>query len=256
MYSVKLSSFEGPLDLLLHLIDKDQINIYDIPIAQITAQYLEYLEKMQQLDMDVASEFLVMAATLISIKARMLLPRAAKNNASGEEEGPDPREELVQRLLEYRKFKEAAFYLKSQERQVGKVYVRNNSVEMYQHLFKPRNPLVGLSLEKLLQALHQVLARAGADLSIPGEITREEIQTPDKMRQLMAMLVLYPQGLSFSQIFKQTSSRIEIIVTFLAVLELLKLGQINASQEEPFGEIIISRCLPARTEGVEDAGVV
>jgi len=250
LYSVKLSSFEGPLDLLLHLIDKDQINIYDIPIAQITSQYLAYLDAMQSLDMDVASEFLVMAATLISIKARMLLPRPAKNSETGEEEGPDPREELVLRLLEYRRFKEAASYLKTRERQVGKVYARNNSVEMYQHLFKPREPLGGLTLNKLLQALQGVLTRAGANLSIPGEITREEIQVPEKMRQLLAMLVLYPRGLSFSQVFAGNSSRAEMIVTFLAVLELLKLGQIRAEQPEAFGEIMIYRCTGA---GLEEA---
>lgn len=244
MYAVKLSTFEGPLDLLLHLIDKDQVNIYDIPVAQITSQYLAYLDGMEHLDMDVASEFLVMAATLISIKARMLLPRSNITETGGEE-GPDPREELVLRLLEYRKFKEAATYLRTRERQAGKVYVRNNSVDMYRHLFKPRDPLNGLSMESLLQSLQDVLQRAGADLSIPGEITREEIQVPDKMRQLLAMLVFYPQGLSFSKVFQGDNTRTDIIVTFLAVLELLRMGQIKVSQQESYGEIMIFR----RTEG-------
>ncbi|AEG61185.1 segregation and condensation protein A [Desulforamulus ruminis] len=240
MYAVKLSAFEGPLDLLLHLIDKDQVNIYDIPIAQITSQYLTYLGQMEQLDMDVASEFLVMAATLLSIKARMLLPRSGGPEAETED-GPDPREELVLRLLEYRKFKEVASYLRTQERQVGRIYVRNNSIEMYQHLFKPKDPLGGLSMDNLFQALQKVLQRAGVQLSIPGEITREEIQVPDKMRQLQAMLVLYPQGLSFSKIFQGESNRTEIIVTFLAILELLRMGQIRAVQQEPGGDIIIFR---------------
>lgn len=239
-YEVKLSTFEGPIDLLLHLIDKDQINIYDIPIAQITSQYLEYIEQMQSLDMDVATEFLVMAATLVSIKARMLLPRVPKGQVT-EEEGPDPREELVQRLLEYRKFKEVAFYLKNQEQQVGKAYTRKNTIDMYQHLFRPTNPVGGVTMEILLHSLHKVLRRAGADLSIPGEITREEIQVPEKMRQLLAMLVLYPQGMPFSRIFSNNTDRTEVIVTFLAILELLKAGQLSVTQKETFGEITISR---------------
>lgn len=248
-YEVKLSAFEGPLDLLLHLIDKDQINIYDIPIAQITAQYLVTIEHMQGLDMEVASEFLVMAATLVSIKARMLLPRSPGKQDAGEE-GPDPREELVQRLLEYRKFKEVASFLKHQEKQAGKVYTRNNSVELYQHLFKPQDPLGGVTMETLLQSLRQVLRRAGASFSIPEEITREEIQVPEKMRQLMAMLLLYPHGLPFSRFFKEQADREEVIVTFLAILELLKSGQIKALQNETFAEIIILRREQDLTEEV------
>ncbi|MEW6063647.1 chromosome segregation and condensation protein ScpA [Desulforamulus profundi] len=246
-YEVKLSAFEGPLDLLLHLIDKDQINIYDIPIAQITSQYLAYIEQMQGLDMDVASEFLVMAATLVSIKARMLLPRSSGKQEAAEE-GPDPREELVQRLLEYRKFKEVASYLKDREKQAGKVYTRNNSIELYQHLFKPQDPLGGITMETLLQSLRQALQRAGAGLFIPEEITREEIQVPEKMRQLMAMLLLYPQGMPFSRLFNERGERTEIIVTFLAVLELLKSGQITAIQTETFGEITILRRAQDLTE--------
>ncbi len=246
-YEVKLSAFEGPLDLLLHLIDKDQINIYDIPIAQITSQYLAYIEQMQGLDMDVASEFLVMAATLVSIKARMLLPRSSGKQEAAEE-GPDPREELVQRLLEYRKFKEVASYLKDREKQAGKAYTRDNSIELYQHLFKPQDPLGGITMETLLQSLRQVLQRAGAGLFIPEEITREEIQVPEKMRQLMAMLLLYPQGMPFSRLFNERGERTEIIVTFLAVLELLKSGQITAIQTETFGEITILRRAQDLTE--------
>lgn len=246
-YEVKLSAFEGPLDLLLHLIDKDQINIYDIPIAQITSQYLAYIEQMQGLDMDVASEFLVMAATLVSIKARMLLPRSSGKQEAAEE-GPDPREELVQRLLEYRKFKEVASYLKDREKQAGKAYTRDNSIELYQHLFKPQDPLGGITMETLLQSLRQVLQRAGAGLFIPEEITREEIQVPEKMRQLMAMFLLYPQGMPFSRLFNERGERTEIIVTFLAVLELLKSGQITAIQTETFGEITILRRAQDLTE--------
>lgn len=247
-YAVKLSTFEGPMDLLLHLIDKDQINIYDIPIAEITAQYLAYIEEMQNLDMDVASEFLVMAATLVSIKARMLLPRVPKEIGNMEEDGPDPRQELVQRLLEYRKFKEVASYLKIQERQAGKVYTRNNSIELYQHLFSPKDPLRGVTLDLLLASLQKVLKKAGAYLTIPGEITREEIQVPEKMRQLLTLLVLHPQGMRFSKMFSGDTTRSEMIVTFLAVLELLKSGQISVEQRNPFSDIIISRRTQELTE--------
>ncbi|WP_459911430.1 segregation and condensation protein A [Desulfotomaculum defluvii] len=240
-YAVKLSTFEGPLDLLLHLIDKDQINIYDIPISQITSQYLAYIEQMQTMDMEVASEFLVMSATLISIKARMLLPRKKVGQETEEDAGPDPREELVQRLLEYKKFKEVASFLKNQELQAGKVYTRTNQIDMYQHLFRPQDPLSGVTLEKLLTSLHKVLQRAGASLTIPMEITREEIQVPEKMRQLMAKLIFYPEGVIFTSLFAHNANRTEIVVTFMAILELLKVGQITVAQNETFGEITILR---------------
>lgn len=240
-YAVKLSAFEGPLDLLLHLIDKDQINIYDIPIAQITSQYLAYIKQMQAMDMDVASEFLVMSATLVSIKARMLLPRTKVGQETEEETGPDPREELVQRLLEYKKFKEVASFLKNRERQAGKTYTRTNHIDMYQHLFRPQDPLSGVTMEKLLSSLQKVLQRAGAKLSIPLEITREEIQVPEKMRQLLAKLILYPEGVVFTKLFDYDATRMEIVVTFMALLELLKAGQISVVQNETFGEITILR---------------
>ncbi|CCO08997.1 segregation and condensation protein A [Desulforamulus hydrothermalis] len=248
-YQVKLATFEGPLDLLLHLIDKEQINIYDIPIAQITSQYLSYLQQMQALDIDVASEFLVMAATLVSIKARMLLPRSPGDQELQPAE-PDPREELVQRLLEYRKFKEVAAYLKERESKTGKTYTRNNSAELYQHLIKPRDPLGGVTLEMLLHSLQQVLRRAAAGFTLPEAITREEIQVPEKMRQLMARLLLYPQGLLFSHLFAEKTTLSDIVVTFLAVLELLKTGQIEARQCDTFGEITILR----RTQAITGEG--
>ncbi|RYD05982.1 hypothetical protein N752_06390 [Desulforamulus aquiferis] len=192
-----------------------------------------------------------MAATLVAIKARMLLPRTPKNISAGEEEGPDPREELVLRLLEYQKFKEVADYLKGQERQVGKVYTRHNSAEMYQHLFKPRDPLGGISIDKLLNSLQQVLKKAGAQLSVPEEITRGEISLPDKMRQVMAKLIFYPMGMPFEKLFDGSNSRSEIVVTFLAVLELLKLGQIKASQQENFGEITLLPGMPSSLRGLK-----
>lgn len=223
---------------MLHLIDKDKVNIYDIPIAQITAQYLDYIKAMQSLDLELASEFLVMAATLVAIKARMLLPKKVKGIDIKGDEGPDPREELVQRLIEYKKFKEAALYLKNQEKQIGKTYVRNNNAEMYQHLFRPRDPLNGVSMDMLLTSLQQILKRVGTELSIPSEITGREIQVPEKMRQVSALLLLYPKGVNFAELLEAKELQ-EIIVTFLAVLELLRLGQVAVRQEDVFGDITL-----------------
>lgn len=235
-YAVKLPVFEGPLDLLLHLIEKNELDIYDIPMATVTGQYLDYLATMRQMDLEVTSEFLVMASTLLAIKARMLLPKPKQEDLA--EDGPDPRQELVARLLEYKRFKEVAAFLQKCQQEQGRVYTRPNTVELYQDLFRPLTPLQGVSMEALAGALSKVIKRAGIR-SIPEEITREELRVPDKMREVLCRLVLYPKGLPFSKIFAVGSSRGEIVVTFLAVLELLRLGQVTAEQPGLFEEIIL-----------------
>lgn len=237
-YQIRLEAFEGPFDLLFHLIEKNEIDIYDIPIAAVTDQYLEYLDEMQKLDLDVASEFLVMAATLLSIKARMLIPKPPKEEVESET-GLDPRDELVERLLEYKKFKEVAEFLKEKETIQGKVYTRNNEEDMFASLFSEDNPLEGVELNDLLGALQEVLNRVEEDL-VPAELPREEFSIRDKMREIARRLVFNPNGMGFSQLFaRQHITRVEVVVTFLALLELIKMKKVAIHQSRVFGDIML-----------------
>jgi len=239
-YKIVLPIFEGPFDLLFHLIDKNEVDIYDIPIAKITQQYLEYIHTMQQLDLDMASEFLVMAANLLSIKAKMLLPKPPKEeNPEDEDLGIDPRDELVQRLLEYRKFKMVADHLKEKEQVQGHIYTRPNEEEMYMHLFEEENPLDGVSIFDLLDALKDVLDRVDEQVPTAKEIPREEVSIRDKMREVLRRMVFHPNGLAFRELFLRSTSRVEVVVTFLAVLELIKLRKVNIHQSRLFGDIMI-----------------
>jgi len=239
VYQIKLAVFEGPFDLLFHLIEKNEVDIYDIPIAGITEQYLEYLATMQMLDLELASEFLVMAATLLSIKARMLLPKPpVEADEEGEEFTRDPRDELVERLLEYKKFKQLAEFLKERETCQEKVYTRPNEEEMFVHLFSEENPLEGISLDNLMEALKEVLERA-AEEELAGEITRDEVTIRDKMKEIMHRLFFQPKGIAFRDMFRQRATRVEVVVTFLALLELIKLGKARVHQSKSFGEIMI-----------------
>ncbi|WP_345786535.1 segregation and condensation protein A [Thermincola ferriacetica] len=242
-YQIKLPVFEGPFDLLFHLIEKNEVDIYDIPIATITEQYLEYLAQMQMLDLEIASEFLVMAARLLHIKARMLLPKPPREPADDEEEVEleDPRDELVERLLEYKKFKQVADFLKQREEEQEKIYVRPNEEEMFIHLFSEENPLEGIDLSKLLKALKEVFQRA-EQVETTGEIPRDEVSIRDKMREIRRRLFFLPRGISFKDLLASQASKVEIIVTFLALLELIKLKQVKVSQPKVFGEIMIFSC--------------
>lgn len=236
-YQIKLEVFEGPFDLLFHLIEKNEVDIYDIPIARITEQYLEYVSMMQMLDLELASEFLVMAANLLSIKARMLLPKPPVSIDETDDEF-DPREELVEKLLEYKKFKLMAGFLQEKEIFMNKVYTRTNDEEMFCHLFSEENPLEGISMQSLISALHEVLDRA-SETELKGEIPREEVSIKDKMKEIMRRLFFHNRSVAFRDLFKPAVSRVEIIVTFLAILELIKLGKIKAYQAKAFGDIMI-----------------
>jgi segregation and condensation protein A len=224
---VKLEKFEGPLDLLLHLIKRDEIDIYDIPIAHITQQFLHYLEIMRMLDLEVSGEFLVVAATLMRIKARMLLPV----HEPGEEEEADPREELVQRLLEYRQFKEAAGTLKEREEHRRLLYERGLVPD--EEDAGPL-PLAPVNLFVLLDALDRVLARLPERNVL--EMSGEAYDIEDKMA-LLLMRARRAGRLSFTLLLEECKSRLEIIVTFLALLELLKMARLTVEQEAAFGEI-------------------
>lgn len=232
----KLPRFEGPLDLLLHLIKRDEIDIYDIPIARITQQYLQYIELMRMLDLDVAGEFLVMAATLMRIKAKMLLP--VQQPGEEEDEG-DPREELVQRLIEYRQFKEAAEQLKNHEGQRRLLYERG--IVPTEDDAGPL-PLAPATLFDLLEALNRVLSRVPQ--RVVYEVATDVFDVEDKM-SLIARTVAEDGELSFLRLVQHCRARLEIVVSFMALLELIKLGQVIVVQDENFSDI---RVLPKLAE--------
>lgn len=237
-YQIKVQAFEGPFDLLFHLIEKNEVDIYDIPIAEITEQYVEYIKTMQMMDLEVASEFLVMAATLLSIKARMLLPKPPKVETELDEEAADPRDELVEKLLEYKKFKAMAEYLQHKESYMTNVFTRPNEEEMFMNLFSEENPLEGISMNNLLEALREVLDRA-VEQNLNGEIARDEVTVKDRMKEIMRRLFFNKSGIVFRELFNSSANRVEIIVTFLAILELIKIGKIRAYQPRAFAQLMI-----------------
>jgi segregation and condensation protein A len=228
---VELEIFEGPLDLLLHLIKKNEVSITDIPIATITEQYLATLDLLQTLSLDVAGEFLVMASTLIHIKSRMLLP-AGDAGGDDEDEGLDPRDELVRRLREYQRYKEAAQDLDQREMLSRDVFTRSASPT---EEAEPRG-FREVSVFELLAALKRIIDRLPKDTF--HEVTLEKITVREKMTHLLDILRAQPSIL-FESLFAAASSRMEIIVTFLAMLELVKVRAIRIVQEEMAGPIVI-----------------
>lgn len=230
-YKVKLEVFEGPLDLLLYLIKKNEIDIYDIPIADITEQYLEYMELMRMLDLNIAGEFLVMAATLIHIKSKMLLPPEEPEMLPMEEE--DPRDELVRRLLEYKKFKEVANVLQDLEGQRKKIFTRDVSSET-----EPGEIFFEASVFDLITALTKVLKDVPKEVF--QEIVKDEFTVEQKLHDLLHLLIKSPV-LDLLELFKTSKNKLEIIVTFLAVLELIRLKEIIIVQKQHFGDIEIIR---------------
>jgi segregation and condensation protein A len=238
--NVQLEIFEGPLDLLLHLIKKNEVSITDIPIAAITEQYLATLELMQTLNLDVAGEFLVMAATLVHIKSRMLLP-AGSDEEEEEEEGNDPRDELVRRLLEYERFKEAAEQLGQREILTRDVFIR--STKPTEEL--PVPSLRELSVFELLTAFRRVLERLPKDNV--HEVTLDKITVREKMTMLLDRLRASAKVL-FESLFSDIKTRMEVVVTFLAMLELVKVRAIRIFQDELNGPIMIEAAV-----GIDEA---
>lgn len=247
-YKVKLEVFEGPLDLLLYLIKKEELDIYDIPIAKITDQYLEYLEFMKLLDLSIAGEFLVMAATLIHIKSKMLLP-PDETPGEGEEE-VDPRAELVQRLLEYKQFKEAASQLSQLEQHQKHFFARVGSGVDKDALEVPEPEYFEASLFDLITAFTKVLKDVPKDVF--HKVIKDEFTVSEKIHDILHMMVARPV-MYFTDLFKAAKSKFEIITIFLAVLELIRLKEIVVRQSAPFSEIEISRntesAKPATGEG-------
>ena len=240
---IKLQVFEGPLDLLLHLIDKNQIDIYDIPIVTITEQYMAYINAMQREDMDVTSEFLVMAATLIDIKCKMLLPKEV--NEEGEEE--DPRAELVEKLLEYKMYKYMAYELKDRQTEAGMSWYRKKDlpkeVRDYEMPLDLSNLIGDATLSKL-NTIFQDLLKRQEDKVDPirskfGNIEKDEIDMDEKTLYIRAYIREH-KTFSFRQLLEKQHSKTEIIVTFLVILEEMKLGEIEIKQNGTFADIMIT----------------
>jgi segregation and condensation protein A len=251
-YQVRIENFEGPLDLLLHLIKKSEINIYDIPIHLIAQQYLTYIEAMEDLNLTVAGEFLVMAATLLQIKSKMLLP--VDETVADEEDGPDPREELVRRLLEYKQFKEAARQLDEHERLWREIYSRTQGPAV--ELESGETLLDNVSLFDLVDVLQGILDRS------PGkklmEILPDNLTVRERMNAILEMLE-GQESVSFVELFEPSCHRLVIIVTFLALLELIRLRTARVFQTEQFGPILVSRAFslvpdPAELDDAEWRG--
>ncbi|MBN2566032.1 MAG: segregation/condensation protein A [Candidatus Eisenbacteria bacterium] len=237
VYEVRLDAFEGPLDLLLHLIREHEIDIYDIPIAKITEQYLEYISFMESLDLSLAGEFLEMAATLIRIKVQMLLPKEVEE---GEEE-EDPREQLVRKLVEYKQFKEAAGALASREEERRDYFPHGvdprSYVEFEEEEVGIEEFLRDVTLFDLVDGLREVLSRVPERVDIHS--VDMELVTVDQQIDRIRAIMRERSSLPFIEIFGPSASREEIIATFMAVLELIRLGEITAVQKKNFDEIEI-----------------
>lgn len=222
VYRIELESFQGPLDLLLHLIKKNELDIYDIPIAEITNQYLAYMDIMRDLDLEVASEFLVMAATLMYIKSRMLLP---VDEEEEEGEGEDPREELIRRLIEYQKYKKAAEELAGMPILHHDIFVRPETDTGTQS----EDVYTEATIFQLMDAFQKVLSEA--DKRTPVEVTRETFTTEDSIHLIESLLAGQP-SMSFSGLFSGIENRRKIITVFLGVLELMRRGRLMAVQAD------------------------
>ena len=231
-YNIKLEAFEGPLALLLHLIEKNKIDIYDIPVAAVAEQYLAYLRAWKEFNMEVATEFLTMASTLLLIKSRMLLPKPVKPEDATSEEEEDPRTELVERLIEYHRFREAGDALQKLLQQ------RQRYIHRLPQVFTLERALPkGLTIEELLAAFSSLWETVAEEFRT---IAREEITVQDKMTDILGLLAEHGGRLEFRQTLKRAGSKVEIVSSFLAILELIRLRRIRIQQPESFGPIFLT----------------
>lgn len=243
MLTVKIDAFEGPLDLLLHLIEKAEVDIYDISVAEITNQYIAYIHSMQELELEIASEYLVMAATLLHLKSKMLLPQQEENLEPADVSESDEiqtREELIERLLEYKKYKQVAMKLREKEVERSKIYTRPaENLSMYIQEGEV-NPVANISLYHLLDVFYRVLnRRKGAP---PAKIERDEVSIEKKMEEITNILARKRHVL-FSQLLLDARHKSEVITTFLAILELIKKQLIICHQRKLFDDISIVSCI-------------
>ena len=238
-YMVKLQAFEGPLDLLLHLIRKNEVNIYDIPIAKITEEYINAIEAMKEMNLDVAGEFLVMAATLIYVKSRMLLPvYKGEEDEDGKEAVEDPREELVRLLLEYQKYQEAGKKL-GERTMLGRDVFKHPKYEAP----KEDRPVKNMEIYQLIVAYQNIVNR------YQSQFSTHDVELPGKSLQekLVELVELYPEGflnLSLEELLQKPVTRNEIVVSFLCILELSKLGYLKVVQTSPTGDVLLTTVKP------------
>ena len=233
-YRVELDVFEGPLDLLLYLIRREEVDIYDIPIETITQQYMAYLDLMRMLDLNIAGEFIVMAATLMMIKSRMLLPADERPAEADEEDEGDPRWDLVRQLVEYKKFKDVALHLQGLEEEQENVFVRDGEgVELGA---APDQSLHDVSIFDLIAAFNEALKKVQKEEL--REIFAERFTVGEKIDVLIELLEKQ-ERLVLTGLFTGMTSRNEVVCTFLAVLELMRLKQVRATQDEPYGPILL-----------------
>ncbi|TVY11562.1 segregation and condensation protein A [Paenibacillus cremeus] len=240
--TVKLETFEGPLDLLLHLIDQAEVDIYDIPIKDITDQYMEYLDAMTELELEVTSEFLVMAATLLSIKSKMLLPKPPVLDLDFDDylmdEDYDPRAELVAKLIEYRKYKAIADHLRDKEVERSLIYTREPEDLTPYVPNVQENPVKGLHVSDLVNAFRKALRRMQSRNTV-AKIRKDEISVKDRMFQLVDILEKLGGRVMFSKLMDAEVTKDSIVVTFLAMLELMKVKKIVCFQHKLFDDIVI-----------------
>lgn len=251
---VQLEKFRGPLDLLLHLIEKNKVNIYDIPIGLITEQYLEYVRQMETGDLNLVSEFMVMAATLLDIKARMLIPKQEE-----EETEEDPRAELVARLIEYKTYKYMSLELRDMETDAAKLYYHEKNIPKEVLSYVPPvnldEILKNVTSEKLFEVFQDVMRRAEDKIdpirSKFGKIEKEEINLNERISYVKKVTGTQKR-LSFRNLLQKQNSKMEVIVTFLAVLELMKTGEVSVVQEHIFDEIQIEYQEKPAAEAVKE----
>ena len=238
-YQVKVDGFEGPLDLLLHLVNRYEIDIYDIPVSKITDQYMNYIHTMRELELDLASEYLVMAASLLAIKSQMLLPNPTLEEVDDEDLEEDPREDLMRKLIEYRKYKQAAEGLKEKEVEANRIYtrppMRQEEVQGEAPAIKPGEA----SIYDMIHAMSKMLSRSNANEQVQEtKIKRDEVPIQMRMEEILTQVDLQEGGTSFYQLFKKRS-RPHIVVTFMAILELMKSNDIVCVQQQHFEELIV-----------------
>ncbi|MCQ2010059.1 MAG: segregation/condensation protein A [Sporolactobacillus sp.] len=243
-YKVKIDAFEGPLDLLLHLIKKLEIDIYDIPVAEITDQYLDFIHHMQKLELNIASEYLLMAATLIAMKSRMLLPKPELSNDEDGDSYEDPemtRETLMQQLLDYRRFKEAAETLKDSEKERLQLFAKPPSdLTRYENNDLTTIPLTGrATVHDMLRAFRRLMLKKKLEQPLNTKIDRQVLPIGQQMNLVLQKLKASDHGLSFQSIFSYPD-RTHLIVTFLALLELMKMNAVTCMQSENFDDILIN----------------
>lgn len=237
-YEIKLDIFQGPLDLLLHLIEKEEVDIYNIPIAIITEKYLDYLQTLQMLNLEVVGDFLVMAATLMQIKVKMLLPQTALDSEETiEDNETDPRWELAQKLIEYKKIKEASLSLQKLENCQSLVYTRSGGDFADKKITAVDDPLKDLSVWDLVDAFKIILD--SLEEKPINSLPKQEVSIKQRMTEIMDLISEEGQ-IFFQKVFSEVKTKLGLITCFLAVLELIRLRKISASQISLFGEIILS----------------